>query len=464
LIAEITETTLTNTAVELGQLSFSIEEPIKVEKDKKVTLTTVTLRLREKPKQKNQWLELLGFAHCSLLAQEEAVTGRINQPDKKYLEEAKSPETSGFVKITSENQYGEKDPGNTLTIDFRNLVNAFDRTKYLTLKGEVLHVRILRSTDGKNWEELSGEAPYAGNLKNIAYVYEDKELDDGTQYYYKIFVSDLLGNEKETALLSAVPKDLTPPGEVTSLRGLAEKNRFLLKWQNPNDLDLGGIVIIRNENYPIAPKALTTGKEYYPGDLPFGQEKGEVVYASFQEDFDPAMVEAEFIDDYVEPDIEYYYNIYTYDRDLPYSPKEMGRNYSKGLTIVMTTAGQIMTSTVGNTLAIEQALQQGVKLNGTPLVFPNPFNPTGNNTVTFQYSLNKNASIDLIVTDLSLRVLKKISIYEGENGGKIGSNKVVWDGRDDQGILPSNGPLLVSILVKGENRIIGKMRVTVYRR
>ena len=105
-----------------------------------------------------------------------------------------------------------------------------------------------------------------------------------------------------------MPKDLRPPAEVTNLRGLAEKNRFLLKWQNPNDLDLGGIVIIRNENCPIAAKALTTGKEYYPGDLPFGQEKGEVVYASFQEDFDPEMVEAEFSDDYVEPDIEYYYN------------------------------------------------------------------------------------------------------------------------------------------------------------
>ena len=441
---------------------IKVVEPIKVKKDQTIKIASLTIKLIKNPTQNNSWLHLVSWSRPTLFADEENITGRIVRPDRKYLEESKPPDFIGLSEVTSANSFGDKNPGNILLLDWRTPAGAFDRTKHQTIKGERLHFRVFKSLDARDWEMISeDEAPYAGNLENIAFVYEDKELDDGTQYYYKVNAVDALGNEKEGAILGGMPKDLTPPKDISSLQGFVEDGRIILEWQNPKDFDLGGIIILRNEDKPVDTKSLEVGKEYFIGDLPLGRDKGEVVFASFQEDFDPEMVPTDFVDDYVEPEIKYYYKIFTYDRDTLGPPTEMGRNYSPGIPIVMTTSGQIDTHTFsGPSIGIVN--DHGVRITDTPVVFPNPFRPTGSNSLTFQYSLNKKATIDLKISDLSLRMVKNISVFEGEEGGKFGRNKIEWNGRDESGALVSNGPYIVSIFAREENRVIGRLRLTVY--
>jgi hypothetical protein len=99
-------------------------------------------------------------------------------------------------------------------------------------------------------------------------------------------------------------------------------------------------------------------------------------------------------------------------------------------------------------------------VQGTPLNYPNPFNPeTGPTNIS--YILSKPADIALTVHDLTgSQILKKNYITDA-TGGNAGYNEVAWNGRDSGGNMVGNG--IYIYLIVGEGRVLAKGKVTVLK-
>jgi hypothetical protein len=287
--------------------------------------------------------------------------------------------------LDSANQFGKKNIGNTLLFNWAAVGNgAYDVTKYFNNK---LSFRLYRNTadsfgPGSGAVELSVEpdhspysdptnhVPWTGNIPNEPYKFQDgpgngapsasDPISDGTLYFYQLQVVDDTSpdpNYVASASLSQVPMDRTPPGEVTGLTanpdfdlGL-QQYKITLEWENPKDLDLAGVVILRTSgiNNPVGSGDLGSAQAYYPyddgpdysnkiGAEPFGAGKGKIIYVSPQAS-DPSMADNKYEDTDVSAGDVFNYKIYTYDRANPWQPREMGRNYSKTGAAVSRTAG-----------------------------------------------------------------------------------------------------------------------------
>jgi hypothetical protein len=104
-----------------------------------------------------------------------------------------------------------------------------------------------------------------------------------------------------------------------------------------------------------------------------------------------------------------------------------------------------------------------LRILDTPLTFPSPFDPEKDKNVTFQYTLSDNANIDIFIFNITGEIIKKITINQGEEGGLGQRNVVKWDGVTDQGNIVSNGVYIGNIVARGENRVLSKFKLTVYR-
>lgn len=278
------------------------------------------------------------------------LTGERIVPQRTHLEGSKAPEFRGLNQVVSANTLGDQNPGNTLILDWRTAAGAFDRTKYYDGK---LSYRVWRRTANTQWQEISGQQPthapgtdpfdrypYVGNT-NIDYIFEDKGLNDGQTYSYKVTAIDDTSPEPneqtETAIINGVPLDLTPPGEVRALKTSVGDRQITLSWDNPREPDLGGVLLMVSESGPIAEGALghasTTGNgpEYQPGDQPFGEGKGYVMYVSTQV-ATPQVIE-QYADTYATNALRTYYKVFTFDQATNGPPRQFGRNYSKGVPI-----------------------------------------------------------------------------------------------------------------------------------
>lgn len=105
----------------------------------------------------------------------------------------------------------------------------------------------------------------------------------------------------------------------------------------------------------------------------------------------------------------------------------------------------------------------GIRLVGAPLVFPNPYNPAADNPVLIQYTLTQGADLDLLIISSNGEVLEKRQLYKDKEGGKSGLNKVPWDGRTKLGNFAANGIYLATILDRGDHKVLGRAKLTVYR-
>jgi len=341
------------------EISSSNPNPLKVPAGKTVDLATITFHVNQGLSPR--WVFLLrwsGVIPSEVYYKTVNVTGSLVSPVAIYLEPSMPPSFSGLNRAVSANALGVQNPGNTVILEWIAAgTAAWDRTKYYNNK---LSYRILRDTDSgfRSPSELPItepthnpeddpmlRAPFTGNIAGKDYVYEDKDLDDGTTYYYKIVaLDDTSPNpnlQERTTVLEVTPLDLTPPGEVKNLTVVAGDNRLTLRWENPNDNDLGGVVIVRNTGRPVGAGNLGSasaappyahGPEWNMGDTPFGPENGTIVFISPQES-DPSAVPTEFEDLEVENGVIYYYKVFTYDRAEEAGPRQMGRNYSKGVSI-----------------------------------------------------------------------------------------------------------------------------------
>ncbi|MBI4650418.1 hypothetical protein HY745_03850 [Candidatus Desantisbacteria bacterium] len=85
------------------------------------------------------------------------------------------------------------------------------------------------------------------NLKKIVNTYEDKELRNGTVYYYKLIAVNVRNIEGIPAgPISATPLSVMPPGIPKKLRAESYDKKVFLYWEPNDEPDLKGYFIYRN--------------------------------------------------------------------------------------------------------------------------------------------------------------------------------------------------------------------------
>lgn len=100
------------------------------------------------------------------------------------------------------------------------------------------------------------------------------------------------------------------------------------------------------------------------------------------------------------------------------------------------------------------------QLNGTPLNFPNPFDPTTGTSIS--YYLTKNSNITLNIYDSSATLIAKKEAISGASGGSAGYNETLWDGKSGNGDYVGNGMYLFFVIADG--KVIGKGKMVALRR
>jgi hypothetical protein len=119
-----------------------------------------------------------------------------------------------------------------------------------------------------------------------------------------------------------------------------------------------------------------------------------------------------------------------------------------------------LTST--ETVAIQVNADTGVlRITDIPLAFPSPYSSSSGGNITLQYSLSKDADIDLMIISSSGQRIKKFTVYKGDEGGRAGLNKLIWDAKTDFGTMPSSGIYLGVVFDRTTQNVLGKIKVTI---
>ena len=101
--------------------------------------------------------------------------------------------------------------------------------------------------------------------------------------------------------------------------------------------------------------------------------------------------------------------------------------------------------------AVEVMGKGKAEVIGQPLVYPSPFRPMHGERATIAYNLTNNASTTLYVYDISGQIVWTRKFGSGSNGGRLGYNGVIWDGRSDFGFVVPNG-MYVFMVISDRNR------------
>jgi hypothetical protein len=99
-------------------------------------------------------------------------------------------------------------------------------------------------------------------------------------------------------------------------------------------------------------------------------------------------------------------------------------------------------------------------VQGTPLNYPNPFDPgLAGATTSIAYMLSKAANVTLSIHDLRGTPISRMSFTAGTNGGRAGYNTADWNGRSDSGQVAGNGIYVYLIIADGKVAAKGKLMV-----
>lgn len=99
------------------------------------------------------------------------------------------------------------------------------------------------------------------------------------------------------------------------------------------------------------------------------------------------------------------------------------------------------------------------KIVGKLAVYPQPFKPLAGENATIAYNLTANADITIYLYDVSGRVVWTRKFRAGQNGGRIGYNGVMWNGRTDFGSVGPNGIYVMKIISGKKQLMSGKLVV-----
>jgi len=135
-----------------------------------------------------------------------------------------------------------------------------------------------------------------------------------------------------------------------------------------------------------------------------------------------------------------------------------GKTLPDGENAINFTAANAVGTAVYNTTV--SVLGGEGRLIGIPITYPSPLELLYDREVTIQYTLSKDMNIDIFFFDVSGRMLKKFTLYEREEGGSAGINKVSWDLITLQGQKVSSGIHLFTIVNHDTNKLLGKGKFT----
>jgi hypothetical protein len=104
-----------------------------------------------------------------------------------------------------------------------------------------------------------------------------------------------------------------------------------------------------------------------------------------------------------------------------------------------------------------------VQVIGPAYNFPNPFKPLstnpGENATRIAYNLNVDATVTLIIYDITGHEVRRTTYFNGTEGGRAGINQVEWNGHSIFGETVGNGMYIYKII--SGNRVIGTGKIVV---
>ena len=102
----------------------------------------------------------------------------------------------------------------------------------------------------------------------------------------------------------------------------------------------------------------------------------------------------------------------------------------------------------------------GVQVIGRPNNYPNPFSPMEGGSTTIQYTLSTDATITIMIYDISGHEIKRMKFSSGSAGGRGGTNQASWDGKSIGREVVGNGMYFYKII--SGNEVIGSGKVVVF--
>jgi len=105
-----------------------------------------------------------------------------------------------------------------------------------------------------------------------------------------------------------------------------------------------------------------------------------------------------------------------------------------------------------------------VQMIGPAYNFPNPFKPLTGRTADdrktrISYSLNVNATVTILIYDITGHEVHRRTYHSGVEGGRAGVNQIEWDGHDVFGEVVGNGMFVYKII--SGNKVIGTGKLVV---
>jgi hypothetical protein len=99
-----------------------------------------------------------------------------------------------------------------------------------------------------------------------------------------------------------------------------------------------------------------------------------------------------------------------------------------------------------------------VRVYGTPLNYPNPFN-AGTESTRISYILSRASNLTLQLYDLAGNLVYKRELPADSDGAAAGYNEVVWDGKSGAGDVVGNGIYIYILVADGKVAAKGKLSV-----
>ncbi|MBI5399635.1 ComF family protein [Candidatus Saganbacteria bacterium] len=149
------------------------------------------------------------------------------------------------------------------------------------------------------------------------------------------------------------------------------------------------------------------------------------------------------------------------NRLLTYQPKSPLTNGPHSLALTAYDYARNQTNEVFVNLQVKGGEPQIV---GQVLNYPNPFNPN-NEPTTIAYTLSKDANAIINIFSITGQLIWQNHFLAGAEGGRVGYNKVIWNGNSLIGGKAANGIYQYRILaeIDGNKTIIGKGKIAVNR-
>ena len=101
-----------------------------------------------------------------------------------------------------------------------------------------------------------------------------------------------------------------------------------------------------------------------------------------------------------------------------------------------------------------------VQVIGSTYNYPNPFSPMSGGATTIQYTLSSDATIMIIIYDITGHEVKRMKFGGGSAGGRGGTNQASWNGKTLGGEVAGNGIYLYKII--SGNNVIGSGKLVVF--